>query len=363
MTVLSCLNTRNYQLLKSLVPPYISLTNIPSFREDEFDRHQPDLIILGSDDWSKENLLHEEKVPYISKILLWGNRNDELELVLDMTQKGYSYLPYPYDNSQLNKILIVHRKESTGKEKDCFKDMGLIGESEALCNVKKTISQFAPSPESVNLFGETGTGKEICARALHKYSRRGGRFLAVNCAAIPETLLENELFGSVRGAYTDSISKQGYFEAADRGTLFLDEIGELPLTLQAKLLRVLEDRSITRLGCTHSRKVDVRIISATSSDLKSMIQRGEFRKDLYYRLNVLMIKLPALRDRRTDIPLLCSHFLKMDKSDKFFSNAALMKLLNYEWPGNIRELLSIIKRASILSEEGREIREEHILFY
>lgn len=363
MTVLSCLCSRNFQQLRSLVPPYICLQNISRFTREEYNRVQPDVIILGSDDWSNEKELVKEGLPYSEKILLWGNSHDSITDVVYMIEKGYSYFPFPNTHEKLNDFIIIHSRKIPDEKPQLFLDMGLQGISNSISKLKKIISQFAPNPASVALLGETGTGKEVCAKAIHKYSRRSGSFIPVNCAAIPETLLEAELFGSIRGAYTDSISKIGYFEAAHEGTLFLDEIAELPIRMQAKLLRIIEDKKVTRLGSTQSREINVRIICATAANLRKMIEEGSFRKDLYYRLNVLLIQIPPLRERKTDIPLLCQHLLTMEKSEKTINSVAMMKLLDYSWPGNIRELSSIMKRACILSESENEIKQEHIKFY
>lgn len=362
MTVLSCLNSRNYQHLRSLVPSYISLNNIACFTREEHNRINPDLIIIGSEDWSKETILIQAVLPYSRKTLLWGNENDAVIDVSHLMEKGYSYLPFPNTHEKLMNFMIIHSAREHSENIEIYHDMGLQGHSPSILKLKKTISQFAPNTSSVTLIGETGTGKEVCARAIHNYSRRSGPFIAVNCAAIPESLLEAELFGSQKGAYTDSRDRIGYFEAAHGGSLFLDEIAELPLRMQAKLLRIIEDKRVTKLGSTQSRVVDVRIICATASNLKEMVNEGIFRSDLFYRINVLLIQIPALRERKKDIPVLCKHLLKMDKSNKLITPEAMMKLLNYSWPGNIRELSSILKRGIILSDQENEIKKEHIQF-
>lgn len=363
MTVLSCLSPRNFQQLRSLAPSYISLHNISCFTKDEYNRVQPDIIILGSKNWSNEKGLIVEGLSFIKKTLLWGNEHDTINDVIYVMEKGFSYFPFPNTHEKLNDFLLIHSGKTLNINTQIYRDMGLQGNSPVMLNLKKTISQFAPNPAAVTLLGETGTGKELCAKAIHKYSRQSGSFIPVNCAAIPETLLEAELFGSVRGAYTDSISKIGYFEAAQNGTLFLDEIAELPTRMQAKLLRIIEDKKVTRLGSTQSREVDVRIVCATSANLRKMMEEGSFRKDLYYRLSVLLIEIPPLRERKTDIPQLCQHLLTMNKSKKTIDPEAMIKLLDYSWPGNIRELSSSIKRANILSASENEIKIDHILFY
>jgi transcriptional regulator with GAF, ATPase, and Fis domain len=234
-------------------------------------------------------------------------------------------------------------------------DSQIIGESKAIREVISTISRVAPSDTTVLVTGESGTGKELAARALHNLSeRKANRFVAVSCAALPETLLESELFGHVKGAFTGAaMSKAGRFEIADGGTLFLDEIGDLSPDIQVKLLRVLESMEFERLGSSKPIKVDVRIIAATNRDLKKRIEEGAFREDLYYRLNVINVHMPPLRERREDILLLVNHLLerngeKLNKRIEGLTPEAKDILLSYSWPGNVRELINIIERASVL---------------
>jgi len=204
----------------------------------------------------------------------------------------------------------------------------------------------------VLITGETGTGKELAARAIHHSSpRRANRFVAINCSAIPETLLEAELFGHVRGAFTGAVAtRQGRLEQAHKGTLFLDEVGTMSPALQAKLLRVLQEREFERVGDSHTVKIDVRVIAATHSDLARMVTEGTFREDLFYRLNVIPVQLPALRERRDDVPLLVQHFLQKLAADSgrgvvTVSQEALRRLMAYQWPGNVRQLENIVERA------------------
>jgi formate hydrogenlyase transcriptional activator len=233
---------------------------------------------------------------------------------------------------------------------------GIIGQSSALRSVLQMVEHVAPSDSTVLLLGETGTGKELIARAIHDFSsRRDHSFAKVNCAAIPSGLLESELFGHERGAFTGAITqKVGRLELADQGTLFLDEIGDIPLELQPKLLRVLQEREFERLGSTRTRRVDVRIVAATHRDLETMILEKQFRNDLYYRLNVVPLVLPSLRERPEDIPLLVQHFVgrfarKVGKSMEMIPSGTMEALRRYPWPGNIRELENVIERAVVLS--------------
>ncbi|MDR1989822.1 MAG: sigma-54 dependent transcriptional regulator [Acidobacteriaceae bacterium] len=226
---------------------------------------------------------------------------------------------------------------------------GLIGRSPVMKRLFHLLETITGTNSTVLITGETGTGKEIVARAIHHNGpRRAQRFVALNCSAIPETLLEAELFGHVRGAFTGAVvNRQGRFEQAHRGTLFLDEVGTMSVALQTKLLRALQEREFERVGDSHTIKVDVRVIAATNSDLARMVADGQFREDLYYRLNVIPVRLPALRERREDIPLLAQHFL-----DKFrahtpvtISQTAMRHLMNYLWPGNVRQLENAIEHA------------------
>ena len=230
------------------------------------------------------------------------------------------------------------------------------GNSPALRRVLELIEKVAPSDSTVLLLGETGTGKELIARALHDHSRRKERtFVKLNCAAIPTGLLESELFGHEKGAFTGAITQKiGRLELADQGTLFLDEVGDIPLEIQPKLLRALQEREFERLGSTHTRKVNLRLVAATNRDLEKMIAAREFRSDLYYRLNVFPIRVPALRERREDIPLLVRYFVQkfsrqMQKNIEAIPDAAMRGLTTWDWPGNIRELENLIERAGILT--------------
>jgi formate hydrogenlyase transcriptional activator len=235
----------------------------------------------------------------------------------------------------------------------------IIGNSPALESVLEQVERVAPTDSTVLIQGETGTGKELIAHAIHNLSSRCGRpFIRLNCAAIPLDLLESELFGHEKGAFTGAIAqKVGRFELADKGTLFLDEVGDIPPALQPKLLRVLQEQEFERLGSTRTHQVDVRLVAATNRNLMEMANRGEFRSDLYYRLNVFPVMLPPLRDRREDIPALVNHFAevygrRMSRQIDHIPPATLSALTSYDWPGNIRELQNLIERAVILSDDG-----------
>ena len=233
----------------------------------------------------------------------------------------------------------------------------IVGKSQALRLVLEQVETVAPTDSTVLIYGETGTGKELIARAVHNLSaRQSNGFVKLNCAAIPTGLLESELFGHERGAFTGAISQRiGRFELANRGTMFLDEIGEVPLELQPKLLRVLQEREFERLGSTRTLRTDARLIAATNRDLEALVSEQKFRSDLYYRLNVFPVRVPALRERPEDIPLLVRHFVqqfsrRMSKAIDTIPSETMNTLVKYSWPGNIRELQNVIERAVILTK-------------
>jgi two-component system nitrogen regulation response regulator GlnG len=285
-----------------------------------------------------------------------------------MKRGAYDYITKPFDLDVIDAIIekVSRAREMTSqvtilKEelKDRYQlDKNIIGNSPAMRDIYKTIGKVAPSDITVLIQGESGTGKELIARAIHYNSRRLGKpFIALNCAAIPKELLESELFGFEKGAFTGAVERKlGKFEQANGGTVFLDEIGDMPLDLQAKILRVLQEREITRTGGSQNLAVDVRIVAATNQDLHTLVQQRSFREDLYYRLNVVPINLVPLRERQVDIPLLADYFLKKSCAEleipvKQLDPAALRLLTSYSWPGNVRELENTIKRAVILSAD------------
>lgn len=250
-------------------------------------------------------------------------------------------------------VLLAHR---TIERRRLQRVTGIVGESDEMRQILERVVQIAPVDSTALITGESGTGKELIARGIHALSpRRHKRFLAVNVAALPETLLESELFGHEKGAFTGAIdSRRGFFELADRGTLFLDEIGEMPLSTQTKLLRVLEQREFLRVGGEQAITVDVRIIAATNQELRALVPEGRFRRDLYYRLNILGIELPPLRERRSDIPLLVQHFVrelvqKLDRAFPGLSDDAMELLVRYDWPGNVRELRNLVESMVVLA--------------
>ncbi len=257
------------------------------------------------------------------------------------------------------RVVFDMSEHRCGSPKNISSSGKVVGKSPALQAVFEQVERVAPTNATVLIQGETGTGKELIAHAIHSASSRRGRpFVKLNCAAIPLDLLESELFGHEKGAFTGAIAQRiGRFQLADKGTLFLDEVGDIPLALQPKLLRVLQEQEFERLGSTRTHRVDVRLVAATNRDLTEMAKRGEFRSDLYYRLNVFPILLPPLRERREDIPALVGHFVELfghriGRQIEHIPPKMMSALSSYHWPGNIRELQNLIERAVILSNNG-----------
>jgi DNA-binding NtrC family response regulator len=301
--------------------------------------------------------------PYVVTITAFGSIDTAIRAV---KLGAYDYITKPFDIEQLVRVVdkalseralrseVERLREEVARS---YRFENIIGRSAAMQEVFALIKRVASSTASVLVTGESGTGKELVARAIHAHSPRRERpFVAINCAAIPETLLESDLFGHKRGAFTDARSdRPGLFVEAGGGTIFLDEIGELPLTLQPKLLRVLQEREVRPLGATKSERVDVRVIAASNRDLESRLRAGRFREDLFYRLNVIHVHLPPLRDRGEDILPLAEHFLarsapRAGKRLQGFRESAKKMLLAYAWPGNVRELENVVERAVALAE-------------
>ena len=304
-------------------------------------------------------------------IIMTGNAT--LNKAIESVRLGVKdFLTKPFDAQTLyeaiKRVEILRRKLPAASLKAAQNgstqadSTDFVASSPALANALNLASRVAKTDASAMLMGESGVGKELFAKFIHKNSpRKDGPFIAINMAAIPENLIESELFGFEKGAFTDaSAMKKGQFELASGGTLFLDEIGEMPLNLQPKLLRAIQEREITRLGATKSVKIDVRIVSATNANLPAMISEGKFREDLFYRLNTVPVAIPPLRERKDEILPIAERFLKQSCEEfnlgaKSFSEAAVKELENYDFPGNIRELISVVQRAAILSE-GEEIQ-------
>ncbi len=329
------------------------------FQEGDFDLILTDMKLPGRSGleilgWVKER---NPEVPVII-ITAHGSIENAVEA---MKGGAANYLTKPIDPEEMLAIIrhtLMHNQPRTKEslsvqEEDQY---GIIGRSRAIKDILATIEIVSNSRANVLITGESGTGKELVARAIHQAStRRGNPFVAINCAAIPAELMENELFGHEAGAYTGAIAQEkGKVEIADRGTLFLDEIGEMPLNMQVKLLRFLQEKEFYRIGGTRPVRSDCRIIAATNKDLEEEVASGNFREDLYYRLNVIPIKVPPLRERREDIPLLVEHFLRKysEENHKFIRGVdqrVMDALMRYPWPGNIRELENIIERAVVFA--------------
>ncbi|NOZ24638.1 MAG: sigma-54-dependent Fis family transcriptional regulator [Nitrospirae bacterium] len=275
---------------------------------------------------------------------------------------AYDYIHKPFKIDEI-RIVVNKALEKRGLRRELevlreeirtsYRLENIIGKSPKMQGLLNTIPKIAQSSSNVLITGESGSGKELVARAIHNISPRADKaFVAINCASLPEGLLESELFGYMKGAFTGAThNKEGLFEIAHSGSIFLDEIGEMPFNIQAKILRVIETGTFRRLGGTNDIKVDVRIIAATNKDLKKAIQTGEFREDLFYRLNVVPLRIPPLRERREDIPLLVEHFLrKFGSGVTGFSPDAMRVMVDYKWPGNVRELENVIERVVLLTE-------------
>jgi two-component system response regulator AtoC len=299
-------------------------------------------------------------------------------LAIEAMQLGaYDYITKPFDLEDVlltirryfeHQALVEQVEDLRALKQDRDPNDYIIGNSAAMQEVYKTVGRVARSDSTVLISGETGTGKELVATVLHRNSSyAGGPLIKVNCAALPETLLESELFGHEKGSFTGALNqRKGRFEMAHKGTIFLDEIGEMTLATQKKLLRVLQEREFERVGGTIMVKVDTRVIAATNKNLAHEVREGRFREDLYYRLNVISIYLPPLRDRRDDIPLLVEHFLQKHRFQAGSGPAkitpgAVQMLMEYNWPGNVRELENLIERAVVLAQ-GTVITEDHINF-
>jgi DNA-binding NtrC family response regulator len=318
----------------------------------------------------------KKEFPDIEVIIMtaYGSVNTAVEAI---KSGAYDYIVKPFDPEEVallikkileHKNLILENILLRQKLEDKYEFEDLIGKSAVMQQVFDLIRNVAPTQATVLITGESGTGKELVAKAIHAISpRRYEPFIALSCGALPDTLLESELFGYEKGAFTGAAhTKKGRFEMADGGTLFLDEVGEISLKTQIDLLRVLQERSFRRLGGTELIKVDVRIISATNRDLSQAITQGIFRSDLFYRLNVVGLRLPSLRERREDIPLLAKHFLRryaieINKKIERLTPSALELLMEYNWPGNVRELENAIERAVVISP-GHELTEKDLTF-
>lgn len=338
---------------------------IKKVEQAHFDLAIVDLVMPRKDGFSFLREARSLRPDLITVVITaYGSQQSALRAI---KEGAYDYFAKPFDNDELRIVIrrVLEKRrleqkirlleEQIRQQEIQFRD--LIGDSPEMREVFSLIRKVSESDATVIIYGESGTGKDLVAMAIHRESPRADKpFIRVNCAAIPETLLESELFGYERGAFTGAYTKkQGKFEVAHQGTIFLDEIGDMPLSIQAKLLRILEHREFERLGSTEPIKVDVRIIAATNKDLQKAVNEGNFREDLFFRINVVPIYLPPLRARKSDIPLLVEHFIKLynqrlNKSIKGVTQEVMEKFMNYSWPGNVRELENVVQRAMIITQ-------------
>src|SRR6059036_3646125 len=336
-----------------------ALTRIADFA---FDIIITDLRLPGIDGSSLVQAA-VERYPDIIAIVVTGYGT--VKDAVDVIKRGaWDFVSKPFQIEELLHVLDAALEQRRLKSENAYlraqleeryRFEGIVGKSRAMTRVFQLLETVAATSSTILISGETGTGKEVAARAIHHNSpRRMHRFVALNCSAIPETLLEAELFGHVRGAFTGAVgNRQGRLEQANKGTLFLDEVGTMSQALQMKLLRVLQEREFERVGDSHTIKVDVRVIAATNSDLARLVADGQFREDLFYRLNVIPVQVPPLRERKDDIPLLVGHFVEKFRGEAAapitMSQAAMRQLMAYHWPGNVRQLENAIERAVAFS--------------
>jgi two-component system, NtrC family, response regulator AtoC len=345
---------------------------LQSLNERQYSILLADMHLPGKDASRLLHTIQEHGLPVSVVVMAEDGSVDEAVEV--MRQGAYDYLNKPVEAQHLRLVIqrvlrerrlqdeVIYLREQL-QERYSFHE--ILSKSPRMHAVFELISNVAQSNTTVLIEGETGTGKEVVARAIHNASHlRSGPMVAVNCAAVPETLLESELFGHEKGAFTGALSQRhGRFELANGGTIFLDEVGDIPAAMQAKLLRVLQERRFERVGGAESIEVDVRVIAATNRSLLRLVQEGKFREDLYYRLNVIKIDLPPLRERKEDIPLLAAHFAekyaRTGESGKQIPPKSMQSLLHYNWPGNVRELENAIERACVTSLNG-SIQPDHL---
>jgi two-component system nitrogen regulation response regulator NtrX len=348
------------------------LIGIEMIKKEDYDLVLCDIKMPKMD--GVEVLEAIKKIKPETPIVMISGHGDLDTAVHTMRLGAFDYISKPPDlNRLLNTVRIaLDRKElvveNTRLKKKVSKNYEMIGESEAIVHIQDMIEKVAPTDARVLITGPNGTGKELVAHWLHQKSDRcKGPMIEVNCAAIPSELIESELFGHVKGAFTSANKdRAGKFEAANGGTIFLDEVGDMSLSAQAKVLRALQENKVQRVGSDRDIKVDVRVLAATNKDLKKEIAEGNFREDLYHRLAVILIKVPALNDRREDIPILVDYFTKKISTEhgtgqKMFSENALKKLKEYDWTGNIRELRNVVERLIILG--GSEVSEEDVKLF
>ena len=343
-------------------------------KANPFDIVITDLKMPGIDGMEVLKTLRKE---YPDSIIIMITGFSTVETAVEAMKLGaFDYIPKPFTPDEVTivvkkaiekKSLMLENIYLRQELQEKYGFHNIVGKSKKMQEIYRIIAKVAMTDSTVLIYGQSGTGKELIARAIHFNSpRREKQFVPVDCAVLSENLLESELFGHVRGSFTGAVTtKPGLFEVADGGTVFLDEVGNISLSIQAKLLRVLQEREFTPVGGTKSKKVDIRLIAATNKDLEKMIKEETFREDLYYRLNIVPISLPTLKERQEDIPLLAVHFLKkyteeMGKTIKAFTPEAMEKLMKYPWPGNVRELENVIERTVVMTDDEM-VRVEHLI--
>jgi DNA-binding NtrC family response regulator len=348
---------------------------IDKMKENPFDIVLTDLKMPEIDGME---ILRTFRKEYPDTIVIMITGFSTVETAVEAMKLGaFDYIPKPFTPDEVSivvrkaidqKSLLLENIYLRQELQEKYGFHNIVGKSKKMQEIYRIIAKVAPTDSTVMIYGQSGTGKEIIARAIHFNSpRREKQFVPVDCAVLSENLLESELFGHVRGSFTGAITtKPGLFEVADGGTVFLDEVGNISLAIQAKLLRVLQEREFTPVGGTKAKRVDIRLIAATNKDLEKMIKEETFREDLYYRLNIVPIYLPPLKERQEDIPLLSVHFLKkyaeeMGKTVKGFTPEAMEKLVRYPWPGNVRELENVIERTIVMIENDEMVRVEHLI--
>jgi DNA-binding NtrC family response regulator len=344
-------------------------------KENPFDIVITDLKMPGIDGMEVLRTFRKE---YPDVIIIMITGFSTVETAVEAMKLGaFDYIPKPFTPDEVSivvkkaiekKSLLLENIYLRQELQEKYGFHNIVGKSKKMQEVYRAIVKVAPTDRTVMIYGGTGTGKELVARAIHFNSpRREKQFVPVDCAVLSENLLESELFGHIRGSFTGAVStKPGLFEVAEGGTVFLDEVGNITPAIQAKLLRVLQEREFKPVGGTKAMKVDIRLIAATNKDLEKMIREGTFMEDLYYRLNIFPIYLPPLKERQEDIPILAVHFLKkyaeeMGKAIKGFTPEAMEKLMKYPWPGNVRELENVIERTVVMMENEEMVRVEHLI--
>jgi len=363
-------DVRAHKTLEMVLPdPYVLLSSYTAIQGIEtVARESPDVILLDITLPDRDGIAALREImarpcpPPVVMLTALANPRLVKEAILG---GACDYIVKPYE---LRELLGTLRTAVAGADARRLARSrvlpldGFVGESPGIQEVRELILRYAPSDSPVLILGESGTGKELAARLIHEASRRRGKpCVALNCGALPDTLVETELFGSEKGAYTDAVSRAGSFEQAQGGTLFLDEVGEMTPAAQVRLLRVIEQKELTRVGGTRPLSLDVRVVSATNRDLRTETGRAGFRSDLYYRLGVLPVRMPALRERREDIPLLAQHFLAQhDHGGCELAESARHKLCAHPWPGNIRELRNVMERAALAAGNG-PVEARHVL--